>query len=250
MPQETTHAVFIAGTDTEIGKTHVSCALLRALRADGLRAVGMKPVASGCMVTPAGLRNDDALALIEASDPPPDYATCNPFAFTEAVSPHLAAAAERAEVSMAPIKAAFAQLTEGADVVLVEGVGGWLAPLSPTLQANALPLALGLPVILVVGLRLGCLNHAQLTARAILADGCNLLGWIGNAVDPAMARREDNLETLHRLLPVPCLGVIEHATDAATAPALAAAVAAVLASSCRQDDVSAPLQHPIRTALD
>ena len=221
--------VFIAGTDTGVGKTFVSCALLRALRAQGLRAVGMKPVASGCMRTPAGLRNDDALALIDASEPRPDYATCNPFTFVEAVSPHLAAAADGAEVVLAAIEAAHARLAAGADVVLVEGVGGWLAPLSPTLQANALPQVLGLPVILVVGLRLGCLNHAQLTARAILADGCRLLGWIGNAIDPAMERRDDNLDTLRRLLPAPCLGVIDHAAGAAATPALAAAVAAVLA---------------------
>ena len=225
------HAVFIAGTDTGIGKTYVTCALLRALRARGLRAVGMKPVASGCEATPAGLRNDDALALIDTSEPRPDYASCNPFAFIEAVSPHLAAAAEGAEVTMAPIEAAYARLAGGADVVVVEGVGGWLAPLSSTLQANALPQALGLPVILVVGLRLGCLNHAQLTARAILADGCTLLGWIGNAVDPAMERRDDNLDTLRYLLPAPCLGVIEHASGAAETPALAAAVAAICEST-------------------
>lgn len=227
MPQERTNAVFIAGTDTGVGKTYVSCALLHALRAQGFRAVGMKPVASGCMATPAGLRNDDALALIAVSDPRPEYSTCNPFAFTEPVSPHLAAAAERAEVTMAPIETAFAQLMDSADVVLVEGVGGWLAPLSPTLEANALPRALGLPVILVVGLRLGCLNHAQLTARAILADGCTLLGWIGNAVDPVMDRRDDNLDTLRRLLPAPCLGVLDHGADAEATPDLAAAVAAV-----------------------
>jgi dethiobiotin synthetase len=227
MPHERTNAVFIAGTDTGVGKTYVSCALLHALRAEGFRAVGMKPVASGCMATPAGLRNDDALALIAASDPCPPYATCNPFAFTAAVSPHLAAADDCAEVSMAPIKAAFARLADSAEVVLVEGVGGWLAPLSSTLQANALPQALGLPVILVVGLRLGCLNHAQLTARAILADGCSLLGWIGNAVDPTMDRRDDNLDSLRRLLPAPCLGVLDHAADAAATPALATAVAAI-----------------------
>ncbi|MGB3463015.1 MAG: dethiobiotin synthase [Rhodanobacter lindaniclasticus] len=221
-------SVFIAGTDTGIGKTFVSCALLRALRADGLRAVGMKPVASGCVATPDGLRNDDALALIEASAPRPDYASCNPFAFAEAVSPHLAAAAEHAEVTLAPIEAAHAQLAGSADVVVVEGVGGWLAPLAPTLLASALPQALGLPVILVVGLRLGCLNHAQLGARAIVADGCNLLGWVGNAVDPAMERREDNLATLRRLLPAPCLGVIDHGAGAAAATAaLADAVAAL-----------------------
>jgi len=227
MPHERTNAVFIAGTDTGVGKTYVSCALLHALRTAGLRAVGMKPVASGCAVMPEGLRNDDALALIDASDPRPEYPTCNPFAFAEAVSPHLAAAAEGAEVTMAPIETAFARLADSAEVVLVEGVGGWLAPLSCTLQANVLPQALGLPVILVVGLRLGCLNHAQLTARAILADGCTLLGWIGNAIDPAMDRRDDNLDTLRRLLPAPCLGVLDHAPDADETPDLAAAVAAI-----------------------
>ncbi|MGB3747809.1 MAG: dethiobiotin synthase [Rhodanobacter sp.] len=221
-------SVFIAGTDTGVGKTFTSCALLRALRAEGLRAVGMKPVASGCVATPGGLRNDDALALIEASAPRPDYAHCNPFAFAEAVSPHLAAAADHAEVALGPIEAAHARLAASADVVVVEGVGGWLAPLSPTLLANALPQALGLPVILVVGLRLGCLNHAQLSARAIRADGCTLLGWIGSAVDPAMERREDNLATLRRLLPAPCLGVIGHgAGTAAATAALADAVAAL-----------------------
>jgi dethiobiotin synthetase len=221
-------SVFVTGTDTGIGKTFVSCALLRALRADGLRAVGMKPVASGCVATPDGLRNEDALALIEASAPRPDYASCNPFAFGEAVSPHLAAAAEHAEVTLAPIEAAHASLAGSADVVVVEGVGGWLAPLAPTRLASALPQALGLPVILVVGLRLGCLNHAQLSARAIVADGCDLLGWIGNAVDPAMERRADNLATLRRLLTAPCLGVIDHGADAAVATtALAAAVVAL-----------------------
>lgn len=222
-----TAAVFVAGTDTGVGKTFVSCALLHALRDAGVRAVGMKPVASGCVATPAGLRNDDALALIAASVPRPDYALCNPFAFAEAVSPHLAAAAQQAEVTMAPIEAAFARLGTSENVVLVEGVGGWLAPLSPTLQANAIPRALGLPVILVVGLRLGCLSHAQLTARAIQADGCRLLGWIGNAVDPAMERREDNLDTLRRLLPAPCLGVVGHGEDTVATAELAAAVAAV-----------------------
>lgn len=205
-----TAAVFIAGTDTGVGKTFVSCALLHALRAVNGRVVGMKPVASGCVATPAGLRNDDALALIAASDPRPDYAMCNPLAFAEAVSPHLAAAAQQAEVTMAPIEAAFARLAASADVVLVEGVGGWLAPLSPTLQANAIPRSLGLPVILVVGLRLGCLSHAQLTARAIQADGCRLLGWIGNHIDPAMLAVDENIATLRELLPAPCLGLVPH----------------------------------------
>ncbi|HEX7113099.1 MAG TPA: dethiobiotin synthase [Mizugakiibacter sp.] len=227
----TARGVFIAGTDTGIGKTYASCALLHALRGAGLDAVGMKPVASGCEETPQGLRNADALALQAASAPPtPAYAQVNPVALAEAVSPHLAARAAGIEITLPPLRAAYAALAAERDIVVVEGVGGWLAPLSDTLPASTLATGLGLPVILVVGLRLGCLNHALLSARAIIADGCRLLGWIGNTIDPAMARLDDNLDTLRRLLPAPCLGVLDHASDgaaAAPAAALARAVAAL-----------------------
>jgi dethiobiotin synthetase len=216
--------VFVAGTDTGIGKTFVACALLRALRDDGLRATGMKPVASGCEETPDGLRNGDALALIEASDPKPDYVDCNPFAFREPVAPHLAAAQSGTEITMAPIRAAYGRIGETSDAVVVEGVGGWLAPLSDTLLANAIPQALKLPVILVVGLRLGCLNHAQLTARTIIDDGCTLLGWVANRVDPDMLRPEGNLAALRALLAAPCLGVIDHGADSRHASSLLRAV--------------------------
>ena len=223
-------SVFIAGTDTGIGKTFASCALLHALRAEGLRASGMKPIASGCVRTREGLRSEDALALIEASDPRPDYATCNPYAFEPAIAPHLAADDAGARVDPAVIASAFARLAAHADAVVVEGVGGWMVPLSHMLDASAIPRALGLPVILAVGLRLGCINHARLSARAITGDGCRLLGWIGNAIDPDMARRADNLATLRDLLPAPCLGVLEHGVDPATAARagmLNAAVAAL-----------------------
>lgn len=221
--------LFVAGTDTEVGKTFVSCALLHALRAAGHHAIGMKPVASGCMDMPEGLRNEDALALIEASDPRPEYADCNPFAFVEAVSPHIAAEQMQAEVAMEPIKAAYARLAGQADTVVVEGVGGWQAPLSSQLLANALPRTLRLPVILVVGLKLGCLNHAQLSARAIIDDGCELLGWIGNRIDPVMQRPEENIDTLRRLLPVPCLGVVAHGASPGQAAAQVASAVDVLA---------------------
>ena len=222
------NSVFITGTDTGIGKTFVSVALLHALRGTGLRAVGMKPVASGCVATAEGLRNEDALALQSASSGSPDYADVNPLAYAAAVSPHLAAAAEGRRVDLAPVQAAYARLAARADVVVVEGVGGWLAPLSDTLVAGDLARVLGLPVILVVGLRLGCLNHALLSARAIAADGCTLLGWIGNRIDPAMLESERNLDTLRTRLPAPCLGVIAHdATTAAAACALAPVLAAL-----------------------
>ena len=213
--------VFIAGTDTGIGKTWAACTLLHALRAAGLRATGMKPVASGCTETPEGLRNDDALALIAASDPKPErYADCNPFAFAAPVSPHIAAAEMEQEVTLPPIEDAYDSLAMmHGDAIVVEGVGGWLAPISDTLRANAIPLHLQLPVILVVGLKLGCLNHAQLTARAIRTDGCELIGWIGNRIDPDMQYPKENLVMLNRSLAAPCFGVIAHGTQPVAAAA-------------------------------
>ena len=198
--------LYVTGTDTGIGKTLASCALLHALRAQGLRAVGMKPLASGCEVTIDGLRNEDALALQAASDPTPAYDDINPFALPEPLAPELAAREAGVDVALAPMLAAHARLSAQADVVVVEGVGGWLAPLSTQLMQADLVRALELPVVLVVGLRLGCLNHAYLSARAIAADGCKLVGWIGNGIDPAMARIEENRALLEARLPAPCLG--------------------------------------------
>ena len=222
-------AVFIAGTDTGIGKTHAACTLLHALRAAGYRACGMKPVASGCVETADGLRNDDALAL-QAAGSDADllpYALINPVALRDPLSPHLAAAHDGVEISLAPMRTAFERLSAGHQRVVVEGVGGWLVPLAPGLFAADIAKQWRLPVILVVGLRLGCLNHALLSARAITADGCRLLGWIGNRVDPAMDAPEENLATLRQLLPGPCLGVLPHGlAPAAAAGALAAAVSA------------------------
>lgn len=211
--------VFIAGTDTEIGKTHASVSLVHALRAAGHRACGMKPVASGCEVRAEGLRNEDALALQSASEPRPDYTLVNPYSMHAPVSPHLAARQDGVRVELEGIRRAYAQLSASHDRVVVEGIGGWMVPLGESLLASAIPAALDLPVILVVGLRLGALNHALLSARAIQADGCRLLGWIGNRIDPDMALADENIETLKALLPAPCLGVLAHGP----APAQAAA---------------------------
>jgi dethiobiotin synthetase len=220
--------VFIAGTDTGIGKTHVSCALLHALRAAGRDAVGMKPVASGCEQTPAGLRNEDALALQAAGPAGVPYAAINPVSLRAPLSPHLAATRDGVTVTLPPLTAAFEQLRARHAPVVVEGVGGWLVPLAPGLMAPALAQAWELPVILVIGLRLGCLNHALLSARAIVADGCRLLGWVGNRIDPAMEAVEENLATLRELMPAPCLGVLPHGEPAASAARhLADAVAAL-----------------------
>ncbi|WP_425605210.1 dethiobiotin synthase [Fulvimonas yonginensis] len=210
-------AVFVAGTDTGIGKTHAACALIHALRAQGGRVCGMKPVASGCLETPEGRRNEDALALQAAGSEPQPYAAINPVALREPLSPHLAARLEGVTITMPPLRAAFDRLRITHDTVVVEGVGGWMVPLAPGLLASAIPQQWGLPVVLVVGLRLGCLNHALLSARAIAADGCRLAGWIGNRIDPAMAALEDNLETLRAMLPAPCLGVLPHGLEPARA---------------------------------
>ena len=206
-------SAYVTGTDTGIGKTLASCALLHALRAHGLRAAGMKPVASGCERIDGEWRNADALALQAAGEPGIAYADINPFALEHPLAPELAARDAGVEVSLLPILASHARLSDHADALVIEGVGGWAAPLSASLMQADLVRTLRLPVLLVVGLRLGCLNHALLSARAIAADGAHLAGWIGSHVDPAMARVEDNIEMLRQRLPAPCWGVLPHAED-------------------------------------
>ena len=202
---------YVTGTDTGIGKTFSSCALLHTLRGLGLRAAGMKPVASGCTRIGGAWRNEDALALQAAGEPGIAYADINPFALEHPLAPELAARDAGIEVTLPPILNAHARLSTQADALVVEGVGGWAAPLSATLMQADLVRALQLPVVLVVGLRLGCLNHALLSARAIVDDGMHLAGWIGSHVDPAMARVEDNIAMLRERLPAPCWGVLPHA---------------------------------------
>jgi dethiobiotin synthetase len=199
---------YVTGTDTGIGKTLASTALLHAFRGLGQRAVGMKPVASGCVDIGDGLRNEDALALLAASDPRPDYADLNPYALPQPLAPEIAAREAGIEVGLEKIVTAFQRLRASADAVVVEGVGGWAAPLATTLDQADLVRALRLPVILVVGMRLGCLNHARLTARAILGDGCELAGWIANHVDADMQRQDENFELLTARMRVPCWGRI------------------------------------------
>lgn len=203
-------SVYISGTDTGIGKTRVSTAWLHALRARGLVAVGMKPVASGCEPGPDGWCNEDALALQAASARQPAYADVNPYALPLPLAPELAARDAGIDIRLDRIVAAHARLGAQADTVVVEGVGGWAAPLSASLMQVDVVRALGLPVVLVVGLRLGCLNHSLLTARAIAADGCRLLGWVGNAVDPDMACREEHRAMLQSRIQAPCLGWLPH----------------------------------------
>lgn len=200
-------AYFIAGTDTDVGKTTIAAGLLHAARQLGLSTLAAKPVASGCEVTAKGLRNSDALALIDESSIKLPYDQVNPFAFEPAIAPHLAAREAGVALNVSALREAMHQvLAQGADFTLVEGAGGWRVPLSDHANLSDLAIALKLPVILVVGVRLGCINHALLSAEAIARDGLQLAGWVANIVDPRTSRLEDNLSSLAERLPAPCLG--------------------------------------------
>lgn len=212
-----TPSLYVTGTDTGAGKTFAAVAVLHALRAQGLRAVGMKPVASGCEATAGGWRNEDALALLQASDGDPAYSDVNPFALPDATAPQLAARSAGVEVALGPILDAHARLGRAADVVVVEGAGGWLAPFSDDLEQSLLARSLAAQVVMVVGLRLGCLNHARLTERAVIADGCRLLGWIGCHVRADETFAGDYLALVREALASPCLGVIPHSAEASSA---------------------------------
>ena len=211
---------FVTGTDTEIGKTVVAAGVVHALAASGRRIAAMKPVASGAEQTDAGLRNEDALHLITAANIENRYPEVNPYCFEPPIAPHLAA--EEAGIRIRPevILEAANVLAARADALVVEGVGGWQVPLAPGFGIPDLARKLGLPILLVVGLRLGCINHARLSVESILASGCSLAGWIGNvaSIEP-MAREAANIGTLKQLLPVPCLGIVPH-LNAATPDAV------------------------------
>jgi dethiobiotin synthetase len=198
--------VFVTGTDTGIGKTFASCALLRSLRASGRRVQGMKPVASGCEWIDGQWRNEDALALMAAANTGVDYADVNPYALPLATAPQIASKQVGVTIELPVLQNAFMRLGSSADFVLVEGVGGWLAPLSDSLDQAHLVHAFQLPVVLVVGLRLGCINHARLSEQSILASGCRLLGWIGNAVEAGFDSDGNYFTVLAGSLQTPCLG--------------------------------------------
>lgn len=219
---------FVTGTDTGVGKTWVSLALLRALRLAGYSAAGMKPVASGCELRQGVPVNPDALQLQAASVPEVDYALVNPYAFMPPVSPHIAAELAGQRIDLELIAARYGHLCQIADAVVVEGVGGWLVPLNEREDVASLAQRLALPVILVVGLRLGCLNHALLTAAAIRAAGLPLAGWVGNAIDPAMECLEQNLQSLADRLGIPCLGVLPFVAESRAEQGLQAAGQALL----------------------
>lgn len=200
--------IFITGTDTDCGKTEVSLGLMAAWQARGVRTLGMKPVASGCQPGPDGLRNQDALRLLSQGSHAIHYERVNPYAFEPPIAPHIAAGQVGVKIEMASIGRAYGALDAEADLVVVEGVGGWRVPLGANLTLSDIPKTLELPVVLVVGLKLGCINHALLTVESIRAQGCHLAGWIANSLDPAMQAADTNVATLAALIGAPCAGVI------------------------------------------
>jgi len=213
MPRSLTrHGFFVAGTDTGVGKTLAAVAIIRSLVRGGFGVAGMKPVAAGAALRATGFRNDDALALTAAANVRGPYASVNPYCFKEPVSPHIAADAEGIAIDVGTILHEFDALKAQADCVVVEGAGGWLVPIGGGQTMADVAVALALPVVLVVGLRLGCLNHAALTAQAITSSGLRLEHWIANEIDPAFARRDENIATLAALLGEP-LAVLPHMRD-------------------------------------
>lgn len=194
---------FVTGTDTDVGKTLVSCALLHHLRRRHARVVGMKPVAAGSVATPHGPDSEDALRLRAAGSLRVAPALDNPYCLPLPLSPHLAARAAGRHIDIELLAARYRELAGLADAVVVEGAGGFLVPLNERQTGADLAQALGLPVLMVVGLRLGCLNHALLTQEAILSRGLRLAGWVANRIDPAMSSQEDNIASLRERLQAP-----------------------------------------------
>lgn len=224
------HGIFVTGTDTEIGKTWISLALITLCQDAGQRVAAMKPVASGCEVGEDGnLVNEDARLLLEQCDLGLEYGQVNPYAFEPPISPHLAAHEAGTEISLRRIVDGCRSLEMLADQVIVEGVGGWLAPLGRTATVADMAAVLQLPVVLVVGMRLGCLNHALLTASLIGESRLPFAGWVANCIDPEMERLSENIQTLRDRLDAPLLGVVPHQTK------------------CEPRDIAVGLSLPIAT---
>ena len=220
---------FITGTDTGVGKTLISCALLHTFAAQGKRVAGFKPVAAGWSLRSSGAptavplagtadylgfgHNDDAEALRAASTMRLSYGQVNPYCFRDAIAPHLAARNEGVRINLARILTAYRELAAHCDVVIVEGAGGFLVPLNDTQDGGDLAIQLGLPIILVVGMRLGCLNHALLTVETIAARGLTLAAWVANVVDADMDALQENIEALRERIAAPLLGIVPYMAE-------------------------------------
>lgn len=205
--------LFITGTDTGIGKTHVACSIVTALNLRGQRTTVMKPVASGCRQSEEGLRNDDALALMSVASIHQEYEDVNPYAFEPAIAPHIAAQMAGAHVDLEEIKRAYTRNVLHSDVCVVEGVGGWMVPLNEEETVADLAAALQLPIIVVVGMRLGCINHALLTIEQIEREDLPILGWVANTIDPDMSHLDANIQALSERIPYPLLGTLPYSPE-------------------------------------
>ena len=208
---------FITGTDTDVGKTLVSLALMHALQAQGKRVAGFKPVSAGCINTANGLRNDDAIKLQQAASVDFPYEIVNPYTYYPPIAPHIAAQSIGDSISIEKVYACYKKLADEADDVIVEGAGGWLVPINKKETMADIAAQLDLPVILVVGLRLGCLNHALLSVESILHKGLKLSGWVANQIDQNMLNINENTNTLKELIKAPLLGTIPWKRDASPA---------------------------------
>jgi len=220
--EQAPRGIFVTGTDTEIGKTYVTSLVIRSLVKKAKKVAGMKPIASGFEQIDGVWRNEDVDAIKLASNVEIPDKLINRYSFRQAIAPHIACANSDKEINLDLIKDDFRQCAKQADLVIVEGVGGWRVPLTYadplTLENKTETVAdlaklLGLPVILVVGMRLGCINHALLTAQAIQSDGLNLLGWVANCVDPAMPELESNIKTIEHLLAAPLIAKVPYGAD-------------------------------------
>jgi dethiobiotin synthetase len=201
-------AVFITGTDTDSGKTLITLGLMHALQEKGLRVNGMKPVAAGVSEVDGLAVNEDAHLIRMQSSRLLDYEVVNPFLFEAAIAPHIAAYKTEVVIEFGPIREALSEIEMHSDLVVVEGAGGWMVPLNDGLDVADIAVNMNLPVILVVGLKLGCINHARLSMQAIEACGCRVLGWVGSLLDPEMMNVDENIETLKHYLPAKCLGIV------------------------------------------
>ena len=205
---------FIAGTDTDAGKTMVACALLAKARGQGLTTAAVKPVAAGCIDTKDGLRNDDAEQLLAQCTLPLYYEQVNPVAFMAPIAPHIAAQQQGQRMQVGRL-AGFTSgvLMQGANLTLVEGAGGWRVPVNERETLADLAIALSIPVVLVVGMRLGCINHTLLTVEAITRDGLELAGWVANCIDPQMDELVANVTTLQHRIQAPMLGLVPNFSE-------------------------------------
>ncbi len=208
--------LFVTGTDTGIGKTVVTTLLMRFMLGQGARVSGMKPVASGAVSTPQGLRNDDAVQISALCNPPQPYERVNPYTLAAPIAPHIAAALEQVSPSLDTLLEKAGELQATADYCVIEGVGGWRVPWSDTFTARDFVAALSVPVLLVVGLRLGCINHALLTVEAMQHDGIHVLGWLGNEIDRDYQEKSRTLAYLQETLAVPYFGCQPFSRDSSS----------------------------------